>query len=78
MSILHVNHIQADCRARFTATIDMSDVQNASPVDKDDMFLSRALAAFAIAAAAKVSAYSTSRVLDFSINSSNRWNSPLN
>ena len=32
----------------------MSDVQNASPADKDDMFLSRALAAFAIAAAAKV------------------------
>lgn len=54
MSILHVNHIQADCRARFTSTIDMSDVQNASPADRDDMFLSRALAAFAIAAAAKV------------------------
>lgn len=54
MSIIHVNHIQSNCRSRFSSTIDMSDVTTTDPGERDDKFLSRSLAAFAIAATAKV------------------------
>src|SRR5271157_115432 len=53
MSIIQVNHIQSNCRTRFSSLIDMSDVTTADAEQKDNKFLSRALAAFAIAAAAK-------------------------
>ena len=54
MSIIQVNHIQSNCRARFGALIDLSDVTNPDPGEKDSQFLTRALAAFTIAAVAKV------------------------
>lgn len=54
MSIIHVNHIQSNCRSRFSSTIDMSDVTTTDTGERDDKFLSRSLAAFAIAATAKV------------------------
>lgn len=53
MSIIHVQHIEASCRARFASLIDMSDVGTGDPEQKDGQFLSRALAAFAISAASK-------------------------
>lgn len=54
MSIIHVNHIQSNCRQRFATLIDMSDIKATDAEEKDVNLLSRALAAFAIAAAAKV------------------------
>lgn len=54
MSIIHVNHIQSNCRQRFSTLIDMSDIKTTDAEERDVNFLSRALAAFAIAAAAKV------------------------
>src|SRR6202007_3079063 len=53
MSIIQVGHIQNNCRARFASLIDMSDVTATDPEQRDNQFLSRALAAFAVAAAAK-------------------------
>jgi AIPR protein len=47
MSILHVNQIAGALRAMFDGIIDMTDVAQAG-TDKDKMFLTRALAAFAI------------------------------
>jgi len=54
MSIIHVNHIQADCRNRFSLLIDMADVTTADTERKESQFLTRALSAFIIAAVAKV------------------------
>ncbi|MGA7448822.1 MAG: hypothetical protein WBQ43_12920 [Terriglobales bacterium] len=54
MSIIQVNHIQSSCRSRLTTLIDLSDVNTTDPDERDNQFLTRALAAFAIAAAAKV------------------------
>ena len=54
MSVLHVNHIKAKCNQRFSELIDMSDVITGNQQEKETKFLSRALAAFALAAAAKV------------------------
>jgi hypothetical protein len=51
MSIIHVNHIESNCRARFGSLVDMSDVPDGP--DRDVKFLSRALAAFSIAALTK-------------------------
>src|ERR1035441_7412828 len=53
MSIIHVQHIEASCRARFASLIDMSDVTTKDNEQKDNQFLSRALAAFAVAAVSK-------------------------
>lgn len=53
MSVIHVQHIEANCRARFASLIDMSDVTTTDTEQKDNQFLSRALAAFAISAASK-------------------------
>jgi hypothetical protein len=53
MSIIHVNHIQSNCRARFSGLIDMSDVTTTKPDERDSNFLTRALAAFSIAAVAQ-------------------------
>jgi hypothetical protein len=53
MSIIQVNHIQSNCRARFSSLIDMSDVTTKNSEEKDIHFLSRALAAFSIAAVAR-------------------------
>ena len=50
MSIIHVNHIQSNCRSRFSSLIDISDVDNLPAADKDNHFLTRALSAFSIAA----------------------------
>ncbi len=54
MSIIHVNHIQSNCRQRFSTLIHMSDIKTTDAEERDVNLLSRALAAFAIAAAAKV------------------------
>jgi hypothetical protein len=54
MSIIQVGHIQKNCRSRFSSLIDMSDVTTTNLDDRDSKFLSRALAAFAISAVAKV------------------------
>ena len=53
MSIIHVNHIKADCRARFSGIIYISDI-NARPEDAENHFLTRALAAFSLCAVAKI------------------------
>jgi hypothetical protein len=53
MSIIQVNHIQSNCKARFSSLIDMSDMATSNQEQRDIHFLSRALAAFAIAAEAK-------------------------
>jgi AIPR protein len=53
MSIIQVNHIQSNCRARFSSLIDMSDITTKDPEEKDAHFLSRALAALSVAALAK-------------------------
>lgn len=47
MSILHVGHIQSAIDKRFRGLIDLDDVTNASQVE--DSFLTRGLAAFAVA-----------------------------
>lgn len=54
MSIIHVNHIQADCKKRFSSLIDMSDVKTSDKEQKELQFLTRALTAFAVSAVAKV------------------------
>lgn len=54
MSIIQVNHIQSSCRTRFATLIDLSDVKTTDPDERDNQFLTRALAAFTIAAVAKV------------------------
>jgi hypothetical protein len=54
MSIIQVNHIQSNCRARFSSLIDMSDVTTQDAEERDGHFLTRALAAFSIAALAKI------------------------
>src|SRR5437660_4184874 len=54
MSIIQVNHIQSNCRARFASLIDMSDVTTQDAEEKDCNFLTRALAAFSMAALAKI------------------------
>lgn len=53
MSIIQVAHIQKNCQSRFAPLIDMSDVTTSNAEERDSKFLSRALAAFAIAAVAK-------------------------
>ena len=54
MSIIQVNHIQSSCKDRFAKLIDVSDVNTMHPEEKENHFLTRALTAFSIAAAAKV------------------------
>src|ERR1700734_2472475 len=54
MSIIQVNHIQSSCKTRFGNLVDISDVNTLAPDEKENHFLTRALAAFAVAAAAKV------------------------
>src|ERR1035437_8651765 len=54
MSIIHVNHIQADCKNRFSSLIDMSDVTTSDKGNREAQFLTRALSAFVISAVAKV------------------------
>ncbi len=54
MSIIQVNHIQSNCKSRFSSLIDVSDVNTGSPEEKETHFLTRALAAFSIAAIAKI------------------------
>ena len=54
MSVIQVNHIEANCIARFSLLVDMSDCTTMQPDEKKNKFLSRAVAAFSIAALAKV------------------------
>src|SRR5579863_5888224 len=55
MSIIQVNHIRSNCKGRFSALIDLSDVKvGTSDEDKENYFLTRSLAAFSVAAIAKV------------------------
>ena len=54
MSIIQVNHIQSSCRGRFSSLIDTSDVTGTAAEERDNNFLTRALAAFSISALAKV------------------------
>jgi hypothetical protein len=54
MSIIHVGHIKANCETRFSSLVDTSDIHATSADDRETHFLSRALAAFSVAEAAKV------------------------
>src|SRR5208282_1486475 len=54
MSIIQVNHIQSNCRQRFTGLIDLTDISHLAPQDQDTNFLTRALAAFSLAATARI------------------------
>jgi len=54
MSIIQVNHIQSNCKSRFSALIDLADVHTVLPEEKENHFLTRALAAFSVAAIARV------------------------
>jgi hypothetical protein len=64
MSILHVNHITAALKNRFTDKIDLSDIPT-QRTDRENFFLTRALAAFVIAELAKVDdAVAASSVVD--------------
>jgi len=54
MSIIQVNHIRSNCKSRFSTLVDISDITTTDPEEKEANFLSRALAAFAIAATAKI------------------------
>ena len=54
MSIIQVKHIESNCRSRFVTLIDTGDLHSLAAEDKDTNFLTRALAAFAIASAAKI------------------------
>lgn len=53
MSVIQVNHIEANCLSRFSLLMDMSDCATMPPDDKKIKFLSRSIGAFAIAALAK-------------------------
>lgn len=53
MSMIHVNLIAASLQSRFESCIDTSDVKQKDPEKRASQMLSRALAAFAIAALAK-------------------------
>jgi hypothetical protein len=54
MSIIHLNHIESNCKSRFSGLIDMSDVTGKNEVDTEAHFLTRAVAAFALAELAKI------------------------
>lgn len=54
MSVIHVNHIAANCRSRFENLIDMTDTNGLPHEDAEKLFLTRSLSAFAIAALARV------------------------
>jgi AIPR protein len=54
MSIIHVNHIQSNCRARFEGLIDLSDVKTSNSQERDNFLLTRSLSAFSMAALAKI------------------------
>jgi hypothetical protein len=54
MSIIQVNHIRSNCKSRFSALIDFSDITTTNAEERESNVLSRELAAFAVAAAAKI------------------------
>jgi hypothetical protein len=54
MSIIHVRQIEAKLRSLFINLIDLNDYKGKPEPDKDSAFLTRALAAFAILAAADI------------------------
>lgn len=54
MSIIRVNHIQADCKNRFSSLIDMSDVKTPDKDQRENELLTRCLSAFVVSAVAKV------------------------
>jgi hypothetical protein len=54
MSIIQVNHIRSDCKSRFSTLMDFSDIPITNPESRETNILSRELAAFAVAAAAKI------------------------
>src|SRR5438876_12441349 len=54
MGLIQVGHIKSACEKRFTGLVDLSDLQpSLSQDERDNNFLTRALAAFAIAELAK-------------------------
>lgn len=49
MSVLHVRHIQKAFTTRFSSTVDLSDLAKRAPAaEREQVFLSRALAAYAV------------------------------
>lgn len=48
MSIVQVNQVKAQLNGQFLTLIDMSDAATKNPQDRENMFLTRALAAYAI------------------------------
>ncbi|MBW1613337.1 MAG: AIPR family protein [Deltaproteobacteria bacterium] len=55
MSILHLNQIKKHLLDEFKEKIDLSDVRNGSETDKENFFLTRSLAAYAIKYHAEIS-----------------------
>lgn len=49
MAILHIGHIKAALTKRFSGLIDLSDQPNAKEQERENFFLTRSLAAFAVA-----------------------------
>jgi hypothetical protein len=56
MAILHIGHIKAALIKRFDGLIDLSDQPNAKDQDRENFFLTRSLAAFAVAELAQTDA----------------------
>jgi hypothetical protein len=54
MSVLHVRHIKAQLEARYRQRIDLSDLTSRPPAEQEQCFLSRGLAAYAIAQVAEI------------------------
>jgi len=54
MSIIQVNHIKSNCKSRFSTLIDVADVHTMLPEEKENHFLTRALAALSVEAVARV------------------------
>ncbi len=54
MSIIQVGHIKKDCLSRFSNLVDMADITTADVAQREVHLLSRSLAAFAVAAVAKI------------------------
>src|SRR5436190_1375365 len=55
MGVIQVGHIKSACEKRFSDLIDLTDLKPSTPdEERENHFLTRALAAFAIAELAKV------------------------
>jgi hypothetical protein len=63
MSIIHVTQIKNKLKSSFNSLIDLSDLQKFSDEDKENSFLSRALAAYTISCIAKIDNSKSAKVI---------------